>query len=209
MKSVTFGSLAKMPRDWTRFEEWQSTTHMTAHELRKLPERFAVPEPEPEASGSGNGSERACPAKGSVSGKLVDPDHVRKLEPLARELLAWDRRRSGRSSRAVVVAEDVQMTLAIIRASPAPERRRVDAAEADLGDLGCCLQGGGHDPGVLLPPFRRHPQHAGGLGVPGVGGLDLSLRQGVPVEGEREVDGDDGGCVELGNATTPSHPDHR
>ena len=29
------------------FAEWESTTRMTVHELRALPERFAVPEPEP------------------------------------------------------------------------------------------------------------------------------------------------------------------
>ena len=118
VKSVTFGSLAKMPRDWTRFGEWLSTTHMTAHELRALPERFAVPEPEPEPEPQSEVETEAkepVPHKGSVSGKLVDPDHIRKLEPLARNLLSVGSPEVGRSSRAVVVAEDVQMTLAIIR----------------------------------------------------------------------------------------------
>ena len=72
-----------------RFEEWQSTTRMTAHELRELPERFPVPEPE---AGARSGAESEEPvrkvAKGSVLGKLVDPDDVRKLEPLARKLLS-------------------------------------------------------------------------------------------------------------------------
>ena len=70
-KSVTFGSLAKMPRDWRRMAEWQSTTRMTAHELRRLPERFPVAEAEP------NGAAIACPQgrrRVRCSGKLVDPD---------------------------------------------------------------------------------------------------------------------------------------
>ncbi len=34
VRGVTFGFLAKMPRDWRRFDEWKATTRMTAHELR-------------------------------------------------------------------------------------------------------------------------------------------------------------------------------
>lgn len=114
VKSVTYGSLAKMPRDWCRFEEWLSTTRVTAHELRKLPERFAVSEPEPEQEADASVQRKV--AKGSVSGKLVDPDEVRKLEPLARDLLRLGAPEVGRGSRAVVVAEDVQVAIAIIRA---------------------------------------------------------------------------------------------
>jgi hypothetical protein len=113
VKNVTFGFLAKMPRDWRRFGEWQSTTRMTAHELHQLPERFPVAEPvEPEP-------EERPPAprivKGSVLGKLVDPHDIRKLEPLAKELLRLHAPEVGRSSRAVIVAEDLQMALAVIR----------------------------------------------------------------------------------------------
>ena len=61
------------------------------------------------------GREPAPTRKGSVSGKLVDPDEVRKLEPLAKDLLRLGSPETGRSSRAMVVAEDVQMTLAIVR----------------------------------------------------------------------------------------------
>jgi hypothetical protein len=93
--------------------EWESTTCMTPHELRALPERFPVAEPvEPEP-------EKRSPApkvaRGSVSGKMVDPDDVRKLEPLARELLRLHAPEVGSSSRAVVVAEDLQMAIAVIR----------------------------------------------------------------------------------------------
>ena len=113
-EGVTYGSLAKMPRDWRRMAEWEGTTRMTAHELRKLPEQFPVaerePEPEAESPASAGSSRVRC------SGKLVDPEVVRKLEPLARELLAARQPETGRSSRAVVVAEDVQMALALIRA---------------------------------------------------------------------------------------------
>ena len=110
---VTFGSLAKMPRDWKRFAEWESTTRMTPHDLRKLPEIFPVAEPEvvvdPEA--------QPVVRKGSVLGKLVDPEVVKKLEPLARRLIEQGMPQvKASSSRAVVVAEDVQMALAVVRA---------------------------------------------------------------------------------------------
>ncbi len=112
---VTFGLMAKMPRDWKRLAEWQSTTRMTAHDLRRLPELFPVPEPEPEPQ-----QQRETPvrkvAKGSVSGKLVDPEAIRKLEPLARELLRLGTPKVTGQSRAVVVAEDVQVTLVVLRA---------------------------------------------------------------------------------------------
>jgi hypothetical protein len=111
-RGVTYGSLAKMPRDWRRFGEWQSTTRMTAHELRRLPERFPVAEPQPEATPPVVRKE----TKGSVSGKLVDPDVIRRLEPLAREMLGSLSPQTGRSSRAVVVAEDLQVALAVLRA---------------------------------------------------------------------------------------------
>ena len=118
--NVTFGSLAKMPRDWRRFDAWQSTPRMTAHELRKLPERFAVPEPEPQPEPEPEAeTEEQKPvrraAKGSVLGKLVDPDHIRKLEPLAEKLLGLQSPEVKTASRAIIVAEDLQVTLAIIR----------------------------------------------------------------------------------------------
>ena len=113
VRGVTYGSLAKMPRDWRRMAEWEGTTCLTAHELRALPDRFRVPEPKPQPE-----PERHTPVsspKGSVLGKLVDPDDIRKLEPLARELLRLHSPEVGSSSRAVVVAEDLQMALAVIR----------------------------------------------------------------------------------------------
>ena len=113
VRGVTYGFLAKMPRDWKRFEEWQSTTHMAAHDLRRLPERFPVEEPVVESR-----EESPAPkvAKGSVLGKLVDPEVIQKLEPLARELMRLRAPEVSSSSRAVVVAEDVQMAIAVVRA---------------------------------------------------------------------------------------------
>jgi hypothetical protein len=49
-----------------------------------LPEKFTVPETEAEATLPVH---EAVKPKGSVLGKLVGPDVIRKLEPLARELL--------------------------------------------------------------------------------------------------------------------------
>jgi len=115
VRDVTYGFLAKMPRDWRRFAEWQGTTRMTAHDLRRLPERFPVPEAEPEPQ-----PEREVPvpkvAKGSVSGKLIAPEVISKLEPLAKELLRLGTPKVTGQSRAVVVAEDVQTALAVVRA---------------------------------------------------------------------------------------------
>ena len=116
VKSVTYGFLAKMPRDWRRFGEWQGTNRMTAHDLRRLPERFPVPEAEPEPRLEAEVRRRRKVAKGSVSGKLVDPEMIRKLEPLARELLRLGTPKVTGMSRAVVVAEDVQVALAVLRA---------------------------------------------------------------------------------------------
>jgi len=113
VRGVTYGFLAKIPRDWKRFKEWLSTTQMTAHELRALPERFPVAESvkrEPEEK-----SPAPRVVKGSVSGKLVDPEVIQELEPLAKELLAQQTPEVGRASRAKVVAEDVQVALAVIR----------------------------------------------------------------------------------------------
>jgi len=115
VKSVTFGSLAKMPRDWRRFSDWLSTTRMTPHDLRELPKRFAVPEDEAEPEAQAEATVVPEVVKGSVSGKLVDPDEIRKLEPLARDLLGRHAPEVSPSSRAAVVAEDVQVALAIIR----------------------------------------------------------------------------------------------
>jgi hypothetical protein len=108
---VCYGDLAKMPRDWTRFSEWQSTTRLTPHDLRRLPERFPVAEAEeakPEAKAP-------VVRKGSVSGKLVDPEAIPKLESLAKDLLALRSPEVSASSRAVIVAEDVQVMLAVLR----------------------------------------------------------------------------------------------
>jgi len=116
VKNVTFGFLAKMPRDWRRFGEWLSTTRMTAYELFHLPERFPEPEPEPQPEPRLEVQPPVRSPKGSVLGKIVDPDDIRRLEPLARELLRLGSPETGRSSRARVVAEDLQVALAIIRA---------------------------------------------------------------------------------------------
>jgi hypothetical protein len=115
VRDVTYGFLAKMPRDWRRLAEWRSTTRMTAHDLRRLPELFPVPEAEPEPQPQREAPVRKV-AKGSVSGKLVDPEAIRKLEPLAQELLRLGTPKVTGQSRAVVVAEDVQVTLAVLRA---------------------------------------------------------------------------------------------
>ena len=112
VSNVTYGFLAKMPRDWKRSAEWESTTCMTVHELRALPEHLAVPEP-PVAEVE-EGTCKPVVVKGSVPGKKVDPDDIRGLEGLAKICLGWGAWMKG--SRAVVVPEDVQAALAILHA---------------------------------------------------------------------------------------------
>ena len=96
--------------------EWQSTTRMTAHELRELPERFPVAEPEPEAE-----PEVKSPAPGSSRGRCRGswsiPRTSASWSRSPGSCCAWDAPEvKSSSSRAVVVAEDVQMALAMIRA---------------------------------------------------------------------------------------------
>ena len=65
VKHFTMGGLAKMPRDATRIAEWQTTTRMTAEELRKLPERYPVA-----ATPEVKKSVKKQAAAASVQGKL-------------------------------------------------------------------------------------------------------------------------------------------
>jgi hypothetical protein len=83
---------------------------MMAHEFVQLPFNFPVSDKTPEQK-----SPVVKVVKGSVCGKMVDPDHVRLLEPLARRLLDLKSPEVKGGSRAVVVVEDVQVSLAIIR----------------------------------------------------------------------------------------------
>ncbi len=195
VRGVTFGSLAKMPRDWTRFEEWQSTTRMTAHELRALPERFVVPEPELQLGPETD--EKTPVRKGSVLGKLVDPDEIRKLEPLAKELLERGEPVVGSASRARVVAEDVQVALAIVRAftlHPNPDGSiPVMRAKAIWDRM--------HEAGETTRAFNFHRFAAIRNMLTDMELLEwedehLPVRQGVPVESERGADGEDGVGVE-------------
>ena len=69
VKHFTMGGLAKMPRDATRLAEWQATTHMTAHDLRKLPELYPV-----EATVEVKKSVKKQAAAASVQGNLIDKE---------------------------------------------------------------------------------------------------------------------------------------
>ena len=74
-----FGFLAKMPREWERFEEWKATTRLTVEELQEIIDKNPIVIAE--------AVKVVKEAKGSVSGKLIDPKRVEELMPLAQKLV--------------------------------------------------------------------------------------------------------------------------
>jgi hypothetical protein len=108
VKHFTMGGLAKMPRDATRLAEWQATTRMTAHDLRKLPERYPV-----EATVAVKKSVKKQAAAASVIGNLIDKEHFQKYLPLAQRFVPTSELVSARS-RIWVTAEDVAIFFVLL-----------------------------------------------------------------------------------------------
>ena len=108
VKHFVMGGLAKMPRDWTRFDEWKATTRITAHELRKLPELYPV-----EVTVEVKKSVEKQEAAGSVRGKHIDKERFRLYLPLAQRFLPSSEPVSAKS-RVCVTAEDVAIFLVLL-----------------------------------------------------------------------------------------------
>ena len=83
VKHFTMGGLAKMPRDAKRLAEWQATTRMTAHDLRKLPDLHPV-----EATVEVQVSVKKQASAASVQGNLIDKERFQKYLPLAQRFLS-------------------------------------------------------------------------------------------------------------------------
>ena len=84
VKHFTMGGLAKMPRDAMRLADWKATTHMTAHDLRRLPERYPV-----ETTAEVKKSVKRQASAASVQGTLFqDKQRVQKFLPLAQRFLS-------------------------------------------------------------------------------------------------------------------------
>jgi hypothetical protein len=109
-----FGFLAKLPREWERFEEWKATTKLTVEELAAIIEKnpMAVAE-----------VVKAAKASGSVFGKLIDPKRIEELMPLAAQFVPQPIC-VNRKARVWVTAYDAAVFLALheyFTKNPLPE----------------------------------------------------------------------------------------
>jgi hypothetical protein len=104
LRHYKFGFLAKLPREWERFDEWQATTKLTVEELDALIEKHPVVLTEV--------AKVAQSAKrGSVVGKLIDPKRIQELMPLAQRFVP-ERICVCKKSRVWVTAYDMAVFLA-------------------------------------------------------------------------------------------------
>ena len=109
VEKFTMGGLAKMPRDATRLAEWKATTHLTAHDLRNLPDLHPIADT-PEVQSH---VEKQA-AAGSVPGKLImDKELFGKYLPLAQRFVPASELVSQKS-RVFVTAEDVAIFLVLL-----------------------------------------------------------------------------------------------
>ena len=97
-----------MPRDAARIAEWQTTTRMTAEELRKLPERYPVA-----ATPEVKKSVKQQAAAASVQGKLIDRELFQQYLPLAQRFVPEPQLVSKRA-RLWANAEDVAIFLVLL-----------------------------------------------------------------------------------------------
>jgi hypothetical protein len=108
VEKFTMGGLAKIPRDWKRFDEWQATTQMTGHELADLPVKYPV-ESVPEVEIHVKKQE----AGASIRGKLIDKERMQNYLPLAQRFVPV-RELVSRKSRVWVTAEDMAIFLVLL-----------------------------------------------------------------------------------------------
>lgn len=73
-----FGFLAKLPREWERFDEWKGTTKLTVEELEAIIEKNLIVLAE---------VAKAAKSSGSVIGKVIDPKRIQELMPLAQRFV--------------------------------------------------------------------------------------------------------------------------
>lgn len=113
--SVRYGTFAKLPRDASRFGEWQGTTALSVDQLGRS--AFDVPPPSQgrPARTPPLARRKALKTAGSVSGRLISEDEVGalpRLESFARSLLAGKRLLVGKWD---VTDHDVAVALLLLR----------------------------------------------------------------------------------------------
>lgn len=95
--NVTEGTLAKYPRDVSRFEEWKQTTALSVEDIWSLIETSSIrPMSKKEARRSG-----------SIAGKHIDTETIKALLSFGMDVLGQEQVAIGSKNRAVVTAEDV------------------------------------------------------------------------------------------------------
>jgi hypothetical protein len=107
MTSIKYGTWAKLPRDVSRFREWQKTTCLTPEAIRALPIRA----PEPQAART---KARKGTVPGSVSGRNVSDEELNML-PHWQALVRLYDDRPLRHGRYAITATDVALALVVLR----------------------------------------------------------------------------------------------
>ena len=103
--NVTEGTLAKYPRDVSRFEKWQRTTSLSVEDIWSLIETSPIrPMPKKEARRSG-----------SIAGKHIDTETIKALLPFGMDVLGQEQVSIGSKNRAMVTAEDVAVFATLLK----------------------------------------------------------------------------------------------
>jgi hypothetical protein len=103
--NVTEGTLAKYPRDVSRFDEWKRTTSLSVDAIRSLVATSSIrPMSTKEARRSG-----------SIAGKHIDTEMIKNLLPFGRDLLGEEQISIGSKNRAVVTKEDVAVFATLLK----------------------------------------------------------------------------------------------
>ena len=103
--NITEGTLAKYPRDASRFEEWQRTTSLTVGEIDDLVESSPI-KPKPK---------RECQGTGSIVGKHIDTEAIKALLSFGKDLLGQEQVAIGSKNRVVVTNEDVAVFATLLK----------------------------------------------------------------------------------------------
>jgi hypothetical protein len=103
--NFTEGTLAKYPRDVSRFDEWKQTTSLSVEDIWSLIETSSVrPMPKKEARRSG-----------SIAGKHIDTETITALLSFGMDVLGQEQVSIGSKNRAVVTAEDVAVLATLLK----------------------------------------------------------------------------------------------
>ena len=103
--NLTEGTLAKYPRDVSRFEEWKQTTSFSVEDIWSLIETSPIrPMTKKEAGRSG-----------SIAGKHIEKETITALLSFGMDMLGQEQVSIGSTNRAVVTAEDVAVFATLLK----------------------------------------------------------------------------------------------